>query len=116
MAVKRRQSGEILKRWGLVDDRPLEEALKGAEGSRKRIGDVLVDLGYVTSNDVAKALANQYGMEFVDLDQPNVIDKSNLELIPVDLIKKHQILPLGKENGKVQVLVHDPMDLALIDD
>ena len=116
MAVKRRQLGDILKRWGLVDDRQLEEASKIATGSRKRLGDVLVDLGYASSNDVAKALANQYGMEFVDLDQPNVIDKKNLPLIPVDLIKKYQILPLGKENGKVQVLVHDPMDLALIDD
>jgi type IV pilus assembly protein PilB len=116
MAHKRRQVGEILKRWGLVDDRQLEEATRLAGGSRKRIGDALVDLGYVTENEVAKALASQFDMEFVDLDQPNVIDKKNLPLIPADLIKKYQVLPLAKDNGRLKVLVSDPMNLALIDD
>jgi type IV pilus assembly protein PilB len=116
MARKRRQLGEILKRWGLIDDEKLEEGLKIAKGSRKRIGEVLVDLGYAQQNDVAKALASQFGMEFVDLDQPDVVSKDNLELIPTDLIKKYLVLPLSKEGNKLKVLVHDPMDLSLIDD
>lgn len=116
MARKRRQLGEILKRWGLIDDEKLEEGLKIAKGSRKRIGEVLVDLGYAQQNDVAKALASQFGMEFVDLDQPDMVSKDNLELIPADLIKKYLVLPLGKDGDKLKVLVHDPMDLALIDD
>jgi len=116
MARKRRQLGEILKRWGLIDDQKLEEGLKISQGSRKRIGEVLVDLGYAQQNDVAKALASQFGMEFVDLDQPDAVSKDNLELIPSDLIKKYLVLPLGKDGNKLKVLVHDPMDLALIDD
>ncbi|GAB4197956.1 MAG: ATPase, T2SS/T4P/T4SS family [Phycisphaeraceae bacterium] len=116
MARTRRQLGEILKRWGLIDDEKLEEGLKIAKGARKRIGEALVDLGYVQQNDVAKALASQFGMEFVDLDQPDVVSKDNLDLIPTDLIKKYLVLPLGKDGNKLKVLVHDPMDLALIDD
>ncbi len=116
MARTRRKLGEILKRWDLIDDEKLEEGLKIAKGSRKRIGDVLVDLGYAQQNDIAKALASQYGMEFVDLDQPDVVSKDNLELIPTDLIKKYLVLPMGKDGNKLKVLVHDPMDLALIDD
>ncbi len=116
MARKRRQLGEILKRWGLIDDEKLEEGLKIAQGSRKRIGEVLVDLGYAQQNDVAKALASQFGMEFVDLDEPDVVSKDNLDLIPTDLIKKYLVLPMSKEGNKLKVLVHDPMDLALIDD
>ncbi|QQE11947.1 type II/IV secretion system protein [Planctomycetota bacterium] len=116
MARKRRQIGEILKRWGLVDDQQIEEAAKIAQGSRKRIGDVLTELGYAQQNDVAKALASQFDMEFVDLDQPNVVHKDNLSLIPMDIIKKYIVLPLGKEGNTLKVLVHDPMDLDLIDD
>ncbi len=117
MAQKRRQLGEILKRWGLVDDRQISEALKIAPASRQRIGEALVQLGYVSQNDVAKALASQFDMEFVDMDQPNVIHKDHLGLIPPDLIKKYTVLPLGQEGDyKIKVLVHDPMDLALIDD
>ncbi|MEM7624667.1 MAG: ATPase, T2SS/T4P/T4SS family [Planctomycetota bacterium] len=116
MARKRQQLGQILKQWRLVDDQQLEEALKISKGSRKRIGDALVSLGHVTENDVAKALASQFGLEFVDLDQPNVIDREQIDLIPQDMIKKYLVLPLGKEGNTLKVLVHDPMDINLIDD
>ncbi|MEO1236017.1 MAG: ATPase, T2SS/T4P/T4SS family [Planctomycetota bacterium] len=116
MARKRLQLGEILKQWRLVDDTQIAEALKISKGSRKRLGEALVALGHVTENDVAKALASQYGLEFVDLDQPNVIDREHLELIPQDMIKKYLVLPLGKEGNTLKVLVHDPMDINLIDD
>ncbi|MEM1355627.1 MAG: ATPase, T2SS/T4P/T4SS family [Planctomycetota bacterium] len=116
MARKRDKVGEILQKWGLIDDQKLGEGIKISQGSRKRIGEVLVDLGYVSENDVAKALASQMGMEFVDLDQRNAVDKENLALIPEEIIRKYTIIPLGKEGHKIKILVHDPMDLALIDD
>ncbi len=116
MARQRQKLGEILQQWGLIDDTQVSDAVKLAKGSRKRIGESLVELGYVSDSDVAKALASQMGMEFVDLDQPNVIDKQHLELIPRDIIKKKLVLPLGKSGNKIKVLVHDPMDLSLIDD
>lgn len=116
MAKRRDQVGEILKKWGVVNDQNLEEASGIAEGSRKKIGEVLVDLGYASENDVAKAVASQLGMEFVDLDQPDVIDKSQIPLIPEDIIRKYTIIPMGKEGNTIKVLVHDPMNLALVDD
>ncbi|XAL99438.1 ATPase, T2SS/T4P/T4SS family [Phycisphaeraceae bacterium D3-23] len=116
MARKRDKLAEILRKWGLIDDQQAHEGLKISQGSRKRIGEVLVDLNYVSENDVAKAIASQLGMEYVDLDQPNVIDKENIPLIPEELIRKYTVLPLGKEGNRIKVLVHDPMDLALIDD
>ena len=116
MARKRQQLGEILKQWGLVDDRQLGEALKISQGSRKRVGEALVSIGAATENDVAKALASQFGLEFVDLDQPNVIKKEARELIPEDMVKKYLVLPLGKEGNTLKVVVHDPMDINLIDD
>jgi type IV pilus assembly protein PilB len=119
MARKRQQIGHFLKQWGLVTDAQIDEAIKLAKASRKRIGEALVQLGYVTENEVAKALASQYDLEFVDLDQPNVINREHIErdkLIPEDVIKKFLVLPLGKENNTIKVLVHDPMDLKLVDD
>ncbi|MEM1446403.1 MAG: ATPase, T2SS/T4P/T4SS family [Planctomycetota bacterium] len=116
MSRKRQQIGQILKQWGLVTDEQLAEAVKMSDGSRKRIGEILVQLGYAQSNDVAKALATQFGLEFVDLDQPNVIQKENLGLIPEDMIKKMNVLPIGKEGSTLKVLVSDPMNIQLIDD
>ena len=116
MARKRRRLGELLREWNIVTDQQLDEALKVAQGSRQRLGEVLVELGYADETQVAKALASQFDMEFVDLDEPNVVQATALELIPHDLIKKYGILPMGKEGDRLKLIVPDPMDLALIDD
>ncbi len=116
MARKRPKLGELLKRFGVIDDRQLEEALKLGEGSGQRVGEALVELGYAKETDVAKALATQYGMEYIDLDQPDAIDKDKLDLLPQEIIKKYLVLPLDKTNGRMKVLVHDPMDLQTLDD
>jgi len=115
MARKRRKIGEILIKWGLITEKQLDESLKIAAGSQDRVGEVLVDLEYASPTDVAKALASQFGLEYIDLDEPDAIDKDQLNLLPMDLIKKYMVLPLGREGGKLKVLIHDPMDLETLD-
>ncbi len=116
MSRKRLKLGQILQGWSTITEAQLEEALKISQGTGRRLGDTLVSLGYADENDVAKALANQFGLEFVDLDQPNIIKRENLSLIPEDMIKKMNVLPLKKEGGVLKVVVHDPMNIQLIDD
>ena len=115
MARKRRRLGEILQRWGLVTEQQAEEAARIAQGANERIGDILVDMGYASSADVAKALASQFGYEYIDLDAPDAIDRDQLSLMPMELIKKYMVLPLGQEAGRLKILIHDPMDLETLD-
>jgi len=115
MARKRRKLGEILKRWGMVTKDQIEEALKIASGSRQRLGETMVELGMCTESDVAKALASQYDMEYIDMDQSDAINKDNLKLLPADIIRKYLVLPLSKEEGRLKVLIHDPIDLETLD-
>ena len=53
-------------------------------------------------------------MEYIDLDKSSVPPNA-VNLIPDDLMRKHLILPLGKENGKLRVAIHDPLDLEMLD-
>ena len=115
MARQRRKLGEILQRWGMLNEQQLGEALKVAKGTGQRIGEVLVELGYASDTDVAKALAAQYDMEYIDLDRPDAINKEALSLLPADMIRKYTVLPLGKENDRLKVLIHDPLDLDTLD-
>ena len=116
MARSRRKLGEILKRWGVITELQIEEALKLARTSHKRIGETLIDLRYVTDADVAKALASQFDMEYIDPDQPDAIKKDQLLLLmPYDIIKKYTVLPLDKKDGRLKILIHDPMDLDTLD-
>jgi type IV pilus assembly protein PilB len=116
MARTRRKIGEILMSWGRLTEKQLNEALTLAKASGKRVGEALVELKHATDSEIAKALANQHNMEYIDLDAPNAVDRAHLKLIPTDIIKKYMVLPLGKHNGRIKVVVHDPMDLGLMDD
>ena len=115
MARKRLKLGEILVQEGKLNEKQLDQALNVAKGQGKRLGETLVDLGFVKEKDCAKAIANQFGVEFFDLDAPGMADQVQFDLLPEDLIKKNLILPLNKSNGKLRLIVHDPMDLQLFD-
>ncbi len=112
MARSRKNLGEILVGWGAITPKQFEEASAKARSSSKRLHEVLMEMG-VREDQVYKAMASEWGIEFVDLGAGNVaVDP---KLIPDELIKKHMILPLAKTNGKLHLIVHDPGDLELFD-
>src|SRR6266700_7407684 len=67
----------------------------------------------------AKQLARRYRLPFVNLlppDGESPIDYSLLSELPVDLMVRHQFVPLRRENGKLHIAMADPTDLDLLDD
>jgi type IV pilus assembly protein PilB len=114
MARKRRKLGEILYRMRLVDEQNLRKALKKSRADNKRLGETLVSMGVVTEDDVTEAVAKQFGLEYVNLDEVQ-IPQSAMKLIPEELMRKHFVLPLGMDNGRMKVIISDPMDLDLLD-
>ncbi len=93
----------------------VEKAIGVAKGSGKRLGEALIDAGFAKEEQIAKALAFQFGMPFFDLNDPKNAGQVDLSLIPEDLVKKHLVLPLAKTNGRLQLVIHDPMNLELMD-
>ena len=114
MARKRRKLGEILYRMRLVDEQNLRKALKKSKADNRRLGETLVSMGVVTEDDVTEAVAKQFGLEYVNLDEVQ-IPQSAMKLIPDELMRKHFVLPLGMDNGRMKVIISDPMDLDLLD-
>lgn len=114
MARKRKKLGDILVGWGLLSEKNLDKAVESARSSHRRLGEALVEMGLVEEEQVTKAMAQQFGLEYVDLDH-HVVDLAVLELMPDDLIRRHFVLPLGQENGKLKIIIHDPLDLDTMD-
>jgi len=106
--------GEILKGWGVVTDAGITEALNYAQSEHVRIGEALVALGLVDEEDVTKALADQFDMEYVDLDH-NVVLPTEVSAIPERVIREHLILPIGREGNRLKVVITDPLDLETLD-
>jgi type IV pilus assembly protein PilB len=115
MARSRKKLGEIFISWGIASQDQIDKASAQAKATGKRLGEVLVETNVATEDQVAKALANQFGVEYVDLATPEVSSRIDPKLIPEEIIKKHLVLPLSKAGGRLQLIVHDPMDLELQD-
>src|SRR5450432_3790028 len=114
MAKQQKRLGEILIEWGIVSAQEVQRALDHGKTKSLRIGEALDDLKICSEPNVYKALAAQHNMEYVDLDK-NAVPPNAVNDIPDDIMRKYLILPLGKENGKLRIAIHDPLDLEMLD-
>lgn len=114
MAKSRRHLGEILYKAGLVKKEALIDAIKTSKAKKKRLGEVLVELGLIDEDTLTKAIAKQFGLKYINLDKTN-IPSDAMNLIPEDLVKKHNVLPLGTNNGRLKVIISDPTNLDTMD-
>ncbi len=85
--------GTLLLRVGAIDPEQLEIALTEKERSPRRLGEILVEWGWVSSVEIAKALAEQYGMPFLDLSQTDVEQEAAM-LLPEEAARRLQALPI----------------------
>ena len=100
MARKNKDITDILVEMGVIDAATAKKAVADAQKMRKPIEDALVELKVATEEEVTKALAIQYDMEYIDIDK-SMLAASNFHIIPQDLIKRHQVLlPLLPDLGQ----------------
>lgn len=111
----RRKIGEILIEGGTITKDQLHAALEAADGTTKKVGEVLVEQEVCDEKAIAMALAEQFGMTYVALDGKEGDPAPDMDLIPKEVIQKHAVLPMSKTGGKLQLLIHDPMNLELLD-
>ncbi len=106
--------GELLVEMGCITAPELAEALQKQRESDERIGDVLLNNGYVQPEDLTRALADQFDMEMVDLDSIE-IDSEVIEMVPPDLAKEHKIVPIDFDDDILVIAMGDPLDLYTLD-
>jgi type IV pilus assembly protein PilB len=114
MAKKRRHLGEILYKAGVVKKDALVNAIKTSRANKKRLGQVLLELGLVNEDTLTKAIARQFGLKYVNLEKITIPAEA-MKLIPPDVMQKHNILPLGMNNGRLKLIISDPLDLDMMD-
>lgn len=97
---KKIRLGDLLVETGNITQEQLERALAKQKERNMKLGEILVDEGIITEDDIAAALSNQLNIEIVDLQNIN-IDKSVTQLVPVNILKKYTMMPFAfSENNK----------------
>lgn len=107
--------GELLLREKLLTSDQLKNALDYQKKNGTALTTALVSLRYVTEEDMAKALSRQLGYPYIDLNQFEVYPEV-INLIPVEIAKKHMIMPIHRIRSFLTLAMVDPTDLDIIED
>jgi len=108
------EAGEILLRHGLINQQQLNKS-RGAGGDGARMVDAAVEMGYVDEEEALKAIGEEFGLDYVDLNETDV-DLSLLKGFPQKLIHRESLFPIRRDNGSLIVATSDPFDLYPLDE
>ena len=118
MRVQRKRMGDMLLAEHVVTEEQIDEALAAAKRDGVKLGEKLVQLGYVTEDNIAQVLSNQLHIERVQLGQVYV-DESFVKLVQGDLLRKYSMIPVCYDKERmnhVKLAMADPMDMAAMDE
>ena len=100
---KKIRLGDLLVEAGSITQEQLMSALEKQKKTGMKLGVTLVDEGVITEDDIAEALGRQLGIEIVDLQNINV-DKAVTQLVPVNILKKYTMIPFAFSEKNKNVL------------
>jgi type IV pilus assembly protein PilB len=107
--------GHILVERGLISPEQLAAAEEQQRSTGRSLSRVLVDGRMVTEKDLVAALAAQIGMGFVDLAEAEIDPRAAI-MVNETILRRHGVLPIGFEDGKLVVAMSDPANVVAIDD
>ncbi len=109
--------GDLMLEQGTITDEQLKKALvyQKSSGHRKLLGEVLVELEFVTQDQVMATLAGAYGLPFTRLT-PQHADPKVIELLDREFITKQHALPLFLIENKLTVALAEPTNVFLVEE
>lgn len=114
MAKRKADYTVILVQQGVVGPDQIQEAQEYVKESGLSLAEALQELGYATGEDVMKAVAQQHGLEYIDLREA-VIPPSIVELVPESVARENAVLPLSEEGNQLKVILSDPLNFEVIE-
>lgn len=107
-----RRLGDILIEQGTLTPFQLEQAFRN-KPKRVMIGDWLLEQEMITANDLGRALAEQFEVDFADIDVLTT-DHQVMRLLPEDFAREHQAVALGLAGRKLRLAMVAPDDIETI--
>ncbi len=111
-----RRIGEVVVDLGFADRQAVEQAVSTARSERKPTGQVLVEQGVLRQDQLARVVAERFGLDYIDLSvfEP---DMGAVNLLSAEAIKRYQAVPVSfTEDGALLLAMADPTNILSIDD
>lgn len=111
------QFGQTLVQRNIISQQQLDEAIHKQQTSmgNRKIGEILVRLGYISKNHITEGLAEQLGTPIVNLADRSIPERIR-DFVDVQIAQLYRAIPIGEdETGALQVAVSDPTNFNLVD-
>jgi type IV pilus assembly protein PilB len=114
---KNNRIGELLLREKKITAKQLDEVLaeQKRQGGRQKIGNLLIQKGFIDQETLLLFLSKQFGLPMIDLSRLE-FDPALVGLIPDNIARKYEILPIGKEGATLKMAISDPSNIFALDD
>ena len=107
--------GDILIEKKIITPGELELAVKEHHKTKMMLGQVLINMGFVTERKLLQVLAEQQGIPFVELRDIKV-DENVIKNVPAKFTWHYKIAPIGLDGNVLTVAISNPLDMWSVDD
>lgn len=107
--------GQVLVEEKIITEEQLNEALARQKFIKKRLGNVISDMGFASERDILKALAQRLQVEYVDAPLFQV-ELDVVKIVPEAVAKRYNIVPMNLKAGALTIATNDPLDFACLED
>lgn len=105
--IVKKRIGELLIEAGKITEDDLNQALEKQKTSDKKIGEILVEMGFIHEDDLIINLATQFQVPFIKIENYELSEES-LSIIPKGLAIKYSCIPMDKIGNVVSLVIADP--------
>lgn len=115
--MRNERIGDYLVSQGLINEEQLQKVLATQKESNgaKKFGDVVVELGFMSEVNFAKALAGKLRVQYVDLDAID-INTEAVQKVPEALARKHTVIAINIQGKRLTVATNDPVNFIVLED
>ena len=113
--IKKLKLGDLLLEHKVITHSQLEKALHIQQSSGKKLGDVLIELGYITETELLLFLSKQLNLPFLELQYYKIKPEVIREL-PEAIARRYRVIPIDRVKNGFLVAIADPTDLLAYDE
>jgi len=115
---KKIRIGDVLVAAGAITEEQLQEGLAKQKETGRKLGNALVDLGFISNDMLITVLTTQLGIDYIELKGAKIEEKV-IHMVPESMVTKYQAIPIEVDPDNPNILkvaMADPMDIMAMDD
>jgi type IV pilus assembly protein PilB len=116
MAIRQKlKLGDVLVQAGAITEEQLIQSLAEQKQNNVPLGKALVEMGFISEEKLLNSLADQLKIPYVDI-QGIKFSQEAIRKVPETIARKHRIIPISIENGSLKLAMADPLNIFAVDE